>query len=159
MQSEEVRLKRSISRCGKAFYVFDLDGNLLYERMNQKSFADEIGCIVQSVNDALNGRKNKVSVRRKILIFKEDFTEEKLQALIQRTNFKEFAVFDSDGGFIGIWNSRPECGKELGINHSAIGKCLKGTHKQSKGYRFYLLKEVPDALRKDMVDSGKNYTK
>lgn len=131
---------------GKEFLVFSIEGEFIKSMFSQGSFAGEIGSCVQSVNDALHGKKNKVSVKRKIMIFKDEFTEEKLQALIQRTNFKEFVVFDLEENYIGKYNNRGVCARELNINDTSIGKCLKNIHRQSKGYCFYFIRDIPDTL-------------
>jgi len=140
----------SVMNGGKEFMVFDIEGNFIKSMFSQSSFAEEIGSCVQSINDALHGKKNKVSVKRMIMIFKDEFTEEKLQALIQRTNFKEFVVFDLEGAYIGKYNNRGVCANELNINGSTIGKCLKKVYKQTKGYCFYFIKEIPFELINNM---------
>jgi group I intron endonuclease len=110
---------------GREFLVFDLGGNFIKSAFSQTAFADEIGVSIASVNNVLIGIKGKISVKRKILIFKDEFTEEKLQSMIKRTYFKEFAVFDLKDEFIGIWNNQVFCSRDLKVSRTTIGKCLK----------------------------------
>ncbi|OHD22819.1 MAG: hypothetical protein A2Y34_04325 [Spirochaetes bacterium GWC1_27_15] len=137
----------SMMHGGREFLVFDLECNFIKSAFSQTKFAEEIGVCISSVNNVLLGIKGKNSVKRKVLIFKDEFTDEKLQSMIQRTILKEFAVFDLDGGFIGIWNNQVICASDLKVNRSTIGKCLKKQLNQAGGYYFYLLKEIPESLK------------
>jgi len=142
----------SIMNGGREFLVFDIEGNFIKSMYSQSAFAIEIGSCVQSVNNALHGKKNKVSVKRKIMIFKDEFTEEKLHALIQRTNFKEFVVFDLKRNFVGKYNIQTICAEELKISTRSITRCLNNSLvNSSKGYMFYYLSDIPENLKKNII--------
>ena len=145
----------SVMNGGKEFLVFDLGGNFIKSAFSQTAFADEIGVSIASVNNVLLDIKGKISVKRKILIFKDEFTEEKLQSMIQRTYFKEFAVFDLKDEFIGIWNNQVIAARDLKVNRTTIGRCLKNQCSQTGGYYFFLLKEISEEYKnkipKDLI--------
>lgn len=132
---------------GKEFLVFDIDGVFIKSMYSQSAFAIEIGSCVQSVNDALHEKLGKRSVKRKIIIFKDVFTEEKLQDKLKHTKYKEFYVFDSEGSYIGKWNSQVLCAKDLECHAGTISRCLSKNLKQTHGYRFYYIDDIPDNLR------------
>lgn len=153
-QSDEQKMKHSLAHGGKPFFVFDLDGNLLGERVMQKVFADEIGCCVQSVNDALHNKLGKISVKKRILIFKDEFTQEKLLDKLEHINYKQFYVFNTDGEYIGKWNNQKMCSTDLKIANGNISKCLNKKSSHIFNYKFYYLKDIPENLR-DLIKEVK----
>lgn len=42
----------------------------------------------------------------------------------------------SSNDYVGIFKSTKEVERQLGVNHSHVSKCCKGTLKQCNGYRF-----------------------
>lgn len=137
--SEEQKLNLCISSGGKEFYVFDLDGNYLYERINQSGFAKEINTSVSNVGKVLHNEKN--TIKGYILIFKENFSLELLDRKMNRTrNHRDFEVKDMmTGEIVGIWKNQSLCGKELNIHRGTISKCLTGALKSSNGMSFSYL--------------------
>lgn len=151
-QSDDQKMKHSIAHGGKEFLVFDLDGNLLGERIMQNVFAQEIGCCVQSVNDALHNKIGKISVKKRILIFKDEFTQEKLLDKLSHVNYKQFYVFDTDDNFINKYSNQTTCSKDLKVAKGSISNCLNNKRSRAGNYKFYYLKDIPDNLKQLIVE-------
>lgn len=62
-------------------------------------------------------------------------SESRLKSSISR-GCKPFQVFDKSGNFLGEWTNRSECARDLNLDDSRIGNCLKGTRKSHKGFIF-----------------------
>ena len=141
----------SIMNGGKEFLVFDIDGNLEKNMYSQSAFAEEIGSCVQSVNNVLRNIKNKHSVKGKILIFKDGFTEEKLvnKLNIIKNIHKMFAVFDMDNVFIGKWNNYARCHEAIDISTRGIERQLKENtnRERCKKFKAYYIEDIPENLK------------
>lgn len=130
---------------GREFLVFDIEGNLIDSRYSQTQFAKEIGASTSGVNDVLVGKKNRI--KGHIMIFKDEYSEEKLINKINSMKyFKKFFVYRLNGEFVGSWNKQVICANDLGIHHSSVGKCLKGILKQTIGYTF-TYEEVKEGVK------------
>ena len=140
---------------GKEFLVFDIEGKFIKTTCSQSAFADEIGSCVQSVNNVLRGIKNKHSVKRKILIFKDEFTEEKLNEILARINniHREFVVFDKNNIFLGKFNNQIRCNEEIKISTRSIQNQLKNNkiRDNSRKYKVYYLEDIPEELKDRFV--------
>jgi len=56
---------------------------------------------------------------------------------------KYFCVFEKNSGlFVGKWVNKCKCARELNLNSSHIGACLKLKRKSHKGYIFKYLEET-----------------
>jgi len=140
---------------GKEFLVFDIEGNFIKSVFSQSAFAIEIECAVQSVNDLLHGKKNKHSVKGKIFIFKDEFTEEKLKAKLVKIKsiHKEFAVFDIDDAFIGMWNNYLRCHEEINMSTRGIERQLRENPNRDNCRKFkaYYIEDIPEYLKDKVI--------
>lgn len=134
-------------RGGKPFLVYDMDGNFIKETISQTTFADEIGVCVGTVNNVL--KEIKSSTCGYILIFKDDFSEEKLNYKIGKSKNREFYVFDkSTLGFIGRWDNREMCQNELDVSRHTITRSLDYDNKNSRNkYLFYYKNDIPYEIK------------
>lgn len=139
-------------RGGKPFLVFDLDGNFIKETISQTEFAEDIGVCVGTVNNVL--KEIKSSTCGYILIFKDDFSEEKLNYKIGKSRNREFYVFDKRTlEFVGKWNDRMQCSKELGVGRKTITNKLKtNNHGKRCDYLFYFYNDMPKEIKYKIKD-------
>lgn len=145
----------SAMRGGRDFLVYDMDGNFIKETMSQTEFANEIGVCVGTVNNVLLGIKS--STRGYVLFFKEDFSEDKLWNKIKqiKDRHKDFAIFTKEWEFVGIWDNKMVCAKELKISRRTIisqVSNVKIANKARGKYRFYYLENVPNELEYKIED-------
>lgn len=68
-------------------------------------------------------------------------TKEKISA---GKGSKPFNVYKKDGSFVGVWKTCRSCARDLGVDSSALSKCLRryGSFKSLKGYTFKYVREV-----------------
>ncbi len=137
----------SIARGGREFLVFDLDGNSISETISQTEFADEIGVSPKTVNHVLMGRKS--STRGYILIFKDEFREDKLKYKMKRVKSRPFYVFKKDDfTLVGKWNNREQCQNETGVNRKTITRYLNHENmNNSSKYLFYYGNDIPNKYK------------
>ena len=141
----------SAMRNGREFLVFDLNGELVDNRVSQTFFADEIGVVVQSVNHVLAGIKNQV--KNYVLIYKDEFSDDVLKEKIEKANKglckKDFYVFEKDSmSFVGKWNNRQHCQEELGVRRKTITRNLDLNNKGNRGkFLFYYYRDLPNNLK------------
>lgn len=112
------------------FYVYDLNGNYIGEKYSETGFAKEINCDVASVHGCLCGKKS--TLKGNILIFKKDFSEERLKEIIERVKSfgvtkPDFVACDIDTNeIIGVWNNFRDCSKDMNLSDRAIAKNIRG---------------------------------
>lgn len=137
----------SAMRGGREFLVFDLDGNFVRETISQTAFAEENGVSVKTVNHVLMGKKN--STCGYVLIFKDEFSEDKLSGIIKRVRNRPFYVFNKrNADFIGRWNNREHCQRETGVNRKTITKYLNHDNiNNNTKYLFYYGNDIPNKLK------------
>lgn len=132
-------------RGGRKFLVFDLNGNFIKETISQTEFADEIGVSVKTVNHVLMGRK--ASTCGYVLIFKDEFSEEKLDDKIKqiKDRHKDFAVFTKGWDLVGVWDNKMACAEEISMTRRNIQKQLNmgSGRKNPRKYRLYYLDDIP----------------
>lgn len=134
---------------GREFLIFDLNGNFIKSRVSQTDFAREIGAGVTSVNDLLIGTKDKKQVKGYILIFKDEFNEELLKEKVEKANknlmSKEFCAFEKKSGrYIGSWNNRETCQKDLVVSRRTITRNLDNVNDGNRSkYLFFYADKVP----------------
>lgn len=143
--TENNRDELSLMSGGRKFLVFDLDGNFIKSTISQTAFAQEIGVDHTAVNNVLLGIKS--STKNMILIFEEGFSEDKLNEIVTRIKdrHKEFAVFNVSGEFVGIWNNKAVCSREIKASLSAIKTQLNDVELANKArkFRFYYIENIP----------------
>lgn len=136
----------SAMRGGRDFLVYDMDGNFIKETMSQTEFADEIWVSPKTVNHVLMGRKN--STKGYMLFFKDEFREGKLADKIKQIKGRHepFVVFTKDWEFIGVWDNKMKCAKQLKVSRGTIITQTNNTKiaNSARGlYRFYYLDSIP----------------
>jgi len=148
----------SVMNGGREFLVFDIEGNFEKICISQTKFAEEIGSCVQSVNNILRGKKNKHSVKEKILFFKDGFTEDKLRdrLIIINNIHREFVLFDKNNNYIGVWSNQTRCSEEIDISTRGIQRQLNENPLQRtfRKYKIYYIEDVPENLKyliKEMI--------
>jgi len=137
---------------GREFLIYDLDGNYIRSTCSQTEFAKEIGVCTQTVNNVLLDIKN--STGGFMLFYKDEFTEKVLKEKIIRIGkwHKDFAVFGENDEFIGTWNDKLQCSKDLNTVIRTIQKQLtiiKGVNISIRCpniYRYYYIENVPNIL-------------
>ena len=100
--------------------------------------------------------KKKSATMGYILIFKDEFSEKKLKEKINKSKNREFYVFrKSDLDFIGKWDNREQCQKDINIRRSTITRNLDSNNKRSRNeYLFYYSNSIPSKLKyktKDVI--------
>ena len=133
----------SIMRGGRKFLVFDLDGNFITEVISQKQFAEDYKLTISAINRTLQNRRS--STQGYILIFEDEFTEELLKYKISKSRNRNFYVFDKNTvEFVGKWNDRKCCEKEIGVNRSTITRKLENKNYGNRcDYLFYFYENIP----------------
>ena len=150
--SEEISNKLSENWGGKEFLVYTINGKLLKTTTSQILFAIELDCCVQSVNNCLRGIKSQV--KEKILIFKDEFTDEILQERIARAkknarNKPDFIAYDIKNKIVvGTWNNIPKCSNDLGYSTRSIQKQFEGKVKKPKRYLFKYINSLTEQEKK-----------
>jgi len=143
---------------GREFLVYDMDCNFIKSTFSQTAFAEEIGVCVQTVNNVLLDIKNTTGGF--MLFYKDGFTEEILKEKIIKIGiwYKDFAVFGENDEFIGTWNNKLQCSKDLNVSNRTIQKqltTLKGIDisiRYPNIYRYYYLENVPTVLTNKMKE-------
>lgn len=142
----------SSMRGGREFLVYDLDGNFIKTTTSQTEFAKEIGVSVKTVNHVLMDKKN--STCGYVLIFKDQYSEERLNEIIKHVRNRSFYVFKKKNvDFIGRWNNREHCQQEIGVNRKAITRYLNyGNINNNTKYLFYYGNDIPNKLKHKIKD-------
>lgn len=144
----------SVLNGGKEFLIYDASGKFIKSTFSQTDFAKEIGVIVQSVNNVLIGKKSQV--KELILIFKNEFSQERLESQIKRATdwHRDFAVFTKENEFVGIWNNQTHCGEAIGASTKAIRMQLDNPQVANNGrkFKFYYLSNIPEGLQHKLKD-------
>lgn len=137
----------SIMRGGKSFLVFDLNGEFVGEFLSQQQFAKDYGLNYKCVNFVLNNKKQ--STENYTMIFKKDFTEEKLQSKLEVSRNREFYVFDKENlEYKGTWNDRDECSRRIDMHRTSISRNLSTNNKNNRSkYLVYYYKNIPNELK------------
>lgn len=142
----------SLSRGGRAFLIYDLKGQFVKETISQKAFAEEINVYPQTVNNVLLGIKNQA--KGFIMIFKDVFSEDllhdRLMNAINSTRERNIYVFNrNDLSFIGVWDNRVKCQKDLKISRRTITDRLNDSRNKHMRtpYYFYCEHGLPEELR------------
>lgn len=105
------------------FLVFDKIGNYIKTtNSNIIEFAQEIHASRTNVYRVLNNTKN--SIKAYILIYKDEYTDEKLQERVNQTrDTRNFAVYDIHAQkWLGIWNNQTRCHEDTGFSTRMIQK-------------------------------------
>jgi len=156
---EDISNKLSENLGGRPFLIYDMKGNFIKETISQTVCAEELGCCNQSVNNCLRGIKSQV--KGKILIFKDEFSEEKLKEKINsRRKFQDFVVFDKEDNFIGQWRSAKSCARDLHIGNSIIERYLKKENFRARFpkddiFQFFYLENCPEYLQNKIIINKK----
>jgi group I intron endonuclease len=66
------------------------------------------------------------------------YSKEVILKGIRSRNTKPVEVFTLDGIFVGIWENKSECCRELGLLVNKMAECLNGTTLSHRGYKFKL---------------------
>jgi len=155
--NEEWKLVKCIAKGGREFLVFDLNGNLLFERINQSAFAEEIGANVSSVNNVLLGKKGKHSVKGYILIFKEKFSNEILESIVNKVKsiHREFVVFDKNNNYLGRWDNQIKCNQDIKIGRASLYRQLTQNlgRDTCRKFKAYYIEDIPKGLQRRMEQS------
>ena len=112
------------NRYKRKIMVFDKLGNYIKTVVNQTDFAEEINVGVGNINRVLNGKKN--SIGGYIMLFEDEFTQEKLDLKLNKTrNTREFAIFDIHlNKWIGKWINMTRCSEDTDFSYRMIEKQL-----------------------------------
>ena len=89
---------------------------------------------------------------------KHSATRKKLmqEGKIGVTNNTPVFVYNSNGSFVGEWESIRKAAKALGLHYSSACRCIQGLDFQNKGYRFFKTKQDKvDPFRKPKGGSSK----
>jgi len=154
--NQEIGDKLSEILGGKEFMIFDINGKYLRSTVSQTLFAREIGCCLPSVNNCLSGKKTML--KGYFLITTENFTEEKLKEIMDRyekgRTVHNFVVFNENDDFLGEWENKKQCSKDIDIADSYLTKCLKdinyfntaNKNRVKKKYKCFYLENCPEYL-------------
>ena len=121
----------------KLILVFDNKGNKIYEGKFPSRFAKEHNIIISSVYAALNNSRN--SAGSFIFFYKENYSEKKLNDKISKMcsyKTKIKVMNKNTKEVIGIYQSKAEAARILGLDSSSITKCIKKIRYSHKGYIF-----------------------
>lgn len=133
---------------GREFYVFDLEGKFIKSAFSQTQFAKEIGVGVTTVNNILRGLKN--STKGFILIYKDEFSDEKLNNLLNKIHrwYMEFLVFDKNNNLVGKWDNKVDCSKDLNVSVRSIQRQLSEPKvaDNARKYKFYYTENLPNTF-------------
>ena len=66
------------------------------------------------------------------------YSKEVILKGIRSKNAKPVEVFTLDGGFVGVWENKAECCRDLGLLRNKIAECLRGATLTHRGYKFKL---------------------
>jgi group I intron endonuclease len=66
------------------------------------------------------------------------FSEQSISKSNESKGSKSVEVFTVLGDYVGIWNNKSKCARELGLLLGSIIKCLNGTTLSHRGYKFKL---------------------
>ena len=156
---EDISNKLSENLGGRPFLIYDMKGNFIRETTSQTVYAEELGCCNQSINNCLRGIKSQV--KGKILIFKDEFTEEKLKEKINsRRKFQDFVVFDKEDNFIGQWDMIRPCARDLHIGWKRIKNYLINNNYHPRNslidtYKMFYLEDCPESLQSKIIINKK----
>jgi group I intron endonuclease len=143
----------SAMRGGREFLVYDLDGNFIKETMSQTEFAEEIGVSIKTVNHVLTGIKQ--STKGYMLFYKDEFKEEKVIEQVNKikNRHRPFTVFDKNQEFVGIWNNKVRCAREINCSPRIIYTQFESkTNIKYRKYKFYYLEDIPNHLKNKLKD-------
>jgi len=133
--SEETKQRISKTQCGRLFLIFKIDGTYIGESYNLSETARKYDLDVRNIHCLLKENIPRNYVKEYIFIYKDKFTEEKLQQKMKVAN-KSFNMYKLDGTFIDNFKKQHECARIYNLRPNCINTCLHGKQKYHKGYIF-----------------------
>jgi len=103
---------------GKAIKLYDIDGNFIIETRSEVEICYLLDVTIGSLSKVLTG--NRPTVKECIVIYADNFTEEKLKEKIRyaRRYKKLFQIYDSLGNLVYK-------GRDIVEAHNVTGKCIR----------------------------------
>lgn len=116
---------------GKPVQAYDMDGNFIKEYPNAAFASREVGISYSTLQQVLHQKRISCAG------FQWKYVDDPrtIGKYKNRQGGKlPVKQFSKDGNYIKTWESATQAGRELGIDSSAITKCLKGKLKSTGGY-------------------------
>lgn len=138
---DKVKELCNINLNAKPFYVYKKDDKKFVGKFSlQQECAKELNIDASNISGCL--RKKHYFAKGYVFIYEEDYSEEKLNELCNKTQSLKFLKYEFEvhekntNKFIGIYDSQVDCANELGLNHKSISNCLCGKQISTGGYIF-----------------------
>jgi len=132
-----IKCNRGIYR--KQFYVYNKNTRELIGEFDlQLECAKKLNIAVEAINACLNLSRKMHSVKNYIFIYVEDYSEEKLNELYNKSKsryvFEVYNKFTNE--YINTYDNQTKCAKDLKISNSSVNNCVNGKTESVKGYIF-----------------------
>jgi len=146
IRSDETKLKISIAKGSKPFYVFK-DKQFVGEWISQSDCGNKLNIKSSEISGCLRRKSNYT--HEYIFIYKDEYSEEKFNEIYGRLESRPFFVFNKyTKEFLGEYMSQVQCANNFNIRKGDISSCLS-QHIKLKSIENYIF------IYKDEYTSGK----
>ena len=127
-------IQRGAEKLSVPVVCLDMFNMKLYEFPSSRAASDELGLDTGHVAKVLLNKST--NHKQYIFVRERDYTPELMRRKYIEANHKAVDIFTTDGDYVGRECDTVRAGKLVGVDPSAISKCLLGKKKYAKGYVF-----------------------